>query len=57
MILIFFSFTINHGILFNKDLSFLLKVKVNFISKILNIIKLWTLAHIKLYTLSELILI
>ena len=55
MILIFFSFTINHGILFNKDLSFLLKVQINFIFKVLKIIKLWTLAYIKPYALSELI--
>ena len=53
MELVFSSFKINHRILFNKGLSFLLKV--NIIFKVLKIIKLWTLAYIKPYAISELI--
>ena len=53
MELVFSSFIINHDILFNKGSSFLLKVKINIIFKVLKIVKLWTLAYIKPYALSE----
>ena len=55
MELVFSSFKIYRDILFNEGLSFLLKVKINIIFKVLKIVKLWTLAYIKSYALSKLI--
>ena len=55
MILIFSSFTINHGILFNKSLSLFIKSKSKYHLKSIKIRKLWRFAYIEPYAPSELI--